>query len=234
MASKNCKRIGFNKERCKEMTWLFPFDRIPPSDPQAHMLSQYMEFGDHLNIPRNEISWMIPRTSKKSDNLPNKYFLLNIGASRPVKQWKPDYFAELADKIANKFHVQSVLTGGPEDKKIGKQITDKAQTNIINLAGKTSIPQLVEVIAHAECVISCDTGAMHLASALGTGLIALFGPTDPRRTGPFRGHVIQKQLPCIPCNRRKCNNPICMDTIQPADVLSIIAKNGLCSNFDNF
>ena len=227
MASKSAWRIGFNKERCKEMTWLFPFDRIPPSEPQAHMLKQYLEFGTHLNIQGNEVSWMIPRTSENLPNFPGKYIVLNIGASRPVKQWNPDYFAELADKIDEKFHLQSVLTGGPEDIKIGEQIKEKTNSKIINLTGRTSIPQLVEVIANAQCVISCDTGAMHLASALGTDLIALFGPTDPRRTGPFRGKVIQKKLSCTPCNRRKCKDPRCMDAIKPEDVcceLEILAE----------
>ncbi|SDT84216.1 glycosyltransferase family 9 protein [Desulfobacula phenolica] len=218
MASKSARRIGFNKERCKELTWLFPFDRILPSDPQAHMLSQYLEFGTHLDIPASDVSWMIPRISKKVFGLPEKYIVLNVGASRPVKQWAPEYFAALADQIDEKFHLQPVLTGGPEDIHIGKKIKDKTNSNIIDLTGGTSILQLVEVIAGARCVISCDTGAMHLASALGTDLIALFGPTDPRRTGPFRGRVIQKKLSCIPCNRRKCKDPRCMAAIKPKDV----------------
>jgi len=226
MAAKSCKRIGFNRERCKEMTWLFPFDRIPPSDPSAHMLNQYLEFAAHLNSPCNEVSWMIPRIAKKLPDLPKKYLVLNVGASRPVKQWAPDNFVELADKIDEKFHLQTVLTGGPEDINIGKQIKDKTKSKIIDLTGKTSIPQLVEVIADAQCVISCDTGAMHLASALGTDLITLFGPTDPRRTGPFWGRVIQKGLSCacIPCNKRKCKYPRCMDAIKPEDVCEELCK----------
>lgn len=222
MAAKSCKRIGFNRERCKEMTWLFPFDRIPPSDPKAHMLKQYLEFAAHLNIPSSEVSWMIPRTFKKEFGLPDRYFVLNIGASRPVKQWSPDNFAALADKIDEKFHLQTVLTGGPEDIETGKDICDKTVCNTIDLTGKTSIPQLVEVIANARCVISCDTGAMHLASALGIDLIALFGPTDPRRTGPFKGRVIQKKISCTPCNKKKCKDPRCMDEIKPDDVCHVL------------
>jgi lipopolysaccharide heptosyltransferase II len=227
MASKSAHRVGFNKERCKEMTWLFPFDRIQPSDPQAHMLNQYLEFGTHLNLPDNDVSWMIPRIATKLPGLPKKYLVLNVGASRPVKQWDPEYFATLADKIDEKFHLKSVLTGGPEDINTGNQIKDKANCNIIDLTGRTSILQLVEVIADAQCVISCDTGAMHLASALGTDLIALFGPTDPRRTGPFRGRVIQKELSCtcLPCNKRNCQDPRCMDAIKPEDVCHELATH---------
>jgi len=220
MASRSVRRIGFNKERCKEQTWLFPFDRIRPSDPQAHMINQYFEFSAHMGVPQGEVSWMIPRTSKKVPGLPEKYIVLNIGASRIVKLWPPDHFAILADLIDKKFHLQPVLTGGHGDIHLAKRIMDKVNCNIIDLTGRTSIPQLVEVIAAAGSVISCDTGTMHLASALGTDLVALFGSTDPRRTGPFRGRVIQKkELPCVPCNRRKCDDPQCMAAIKPENVL---------------
>lgn len=220
MVSRSNRRIGFNKERCKEQTWLFPFDRIPPSDPQAHMIVQYFEFSSHMGLPQGEVSWMIPRTSKKIPGLPEKYIVLNIGASRKVKLWHADHFAILANLIHKKLHLQPVLTGGPGDIHLAKRIMDNVNGNIIDLTGKTSVPQLVEVIADAKCVITCDTGAMHLASALGTDLVALFGPTDPRRTGPFRGRVIQKKaLPCVPCNRQKCAAPQCMESIKPNDVL---------------
>lgn len=219
MASRSDRRIGFNKERCKEQAWLFPFDRIPPSDPQAHMINQYFEFSTHMGVPRGKVSWMIPRTSKKVPGLPEKYIVLNIGASRRVKLWPPDHFAILADLINKNFHLQPVLTGGPGDIHLAKRIMDKANCNIIDLTGRTSIPLLVEVIADARCVITCDTGAMHLASALGTDLVALFGPTDPRRTGPFRGRVIQiKELACVPCNRQKCDDLQCMEAIKPKEV----------------
>ncbi|PIE61551.1 MAG: hypothetical protein CSA29_02770 [Desulfobacterales bacterium] len=220
MAARSARRIGFNKERCKEQTWLFPFERIPPSDPKAHMLLQYFEFLAYMGVPNSDVSWMIPRMQNTLPfSLPKTYIVLNIGASRAVKVWPPEHFAALADRIANTFNCQSVLTGGPGDLHLAETIRGNATCNIIDLTGKTSIPQLVEVIANAKCVITGDTGAMHLASALGTDLVALFGPTDPRRTGPFYGKVIQKtELPCVPCNQRRCEAPQCMKAITPDDV----------------
>ena len=99
MASRSARRIGFDKERCKEQTWLFPFDRIPPADPQAHMINQYFEFGAHMGLPAGSVSWRIPRIAKKVPGLPEKYLVLNVGASRIVKLWAPDHFAALADMI---------------------------------------------------------------------------------------------------------------------------------------
>ena len=58
-----------------------------------------------------------------------------------------------------------------------------------------------------------------MMGAFGASLVALFGPADPKRTGPYRGHVVRKSLPCVPCNRRSCSNPLCMDSILPEDVI---------------
>ncbi len=92
------------------------------------------------------------------------------------------------------------------------------------MTGKTSLKDLVLIIDNAQCVISCDTGPMHLAVALRTNLIALFGPSDSGRTGPFRGVVIQKKLECAPCNQKECEKPICMEQIKPAHVMEKILQ----------
>ncbi len=234
LAARSHRRIGFDTDRCKEQTWLFPFDRIPPSDPQAHMLLQYFEFSAYLGVPKAEVSWRIPRSPHNlPSGLPTSYIVLNIGASRAVKIWPPDHFAVLADLIDTRFNLQPVLTGGPDDLQRAEIIGGKANCNIIDLTGKTSIPQLVEVLANARCVITGDTGAMHLAAALGTDLVALFGPTNPRRTGPFYGRVIQKtDLSCVPCNQRKCHDHQCMKAITPKDVYlelkSLMEESAIC------
>ena len=80
------------------------------------------------------------------------------------------------------------------------------------------------VLATARAVVSCDTGPMHLAVALRKNVVALFGPSDPRRTGPFRGEVIRKPLDCSPCNLRECKDPACMKAITHEDVMERIGK----------
>jgi len=222
MAARSRRRIGFNKERCKEMTWLFPFERIPARNSQRHMLCQYMEFGTYLKIPGSDIAWDIPRFHSIRVDLPHRYVVLNIGATKLANQWRCDYFARLADAIKKEFNVSVVLTGGKEDNQNAKRIKHRANTPCVDLTGRTTIPELVEVMARADAVVSCDTGPMHLASALGTKLIALFGPSNPERTGPFYGKIIQKKWPCAPCNRQFCNNPACMEAIKPEDVLAML------------
>ena len=223
MAARGGRRIGFDWNRCKEMTGLFPFERIPPGDPDSHMLMQYMEFGEYLGVPCGRVSWNIPRLENHEPELPAEYVVLNIGATKEPNRWPLARFAELADRIDERFRMPCVITGGPEDRDDAAAVQNRARTKIINLAGRTSVMELVEIIARAECVVTADTGPMHLASALGTNLVALFGPSDPSRTGPYRGTVITAHVPCGPCNKKQCSNPVCMERIRTGEVMDRLA-----------
>jgi ADP-heptose:LPS heptosyltransferase len=222
------RRIGFDKKRCKEMTWLFPFERIPASNPQAHMLDQYLEFATYLGLTDLEVSWDIPVSGNLSPDflidLPENYVVLNIGATKPANKWFSGCFAELSLKIRNTFGFESVLTGGPEDASMAEEIVVLSDPKVINLVGKTSIQDLKEVLFASKAVVSCDTGPLHFAVALGKEVVALFGPSDPTRTGPYRGHVIQKPFSCGPCNAKRCEDPICMKAIKPEDVIASLKE----------
>jgi ADP-heptose:LPS heptosyltransferase len=220
MASRSSRRIGFDKDRCKESTWLFPFERIPKADAGRHMAVQYLDFAEYLGVDEPGIKWDIPVSGIIPFNLPDKYVVLNIGATKKANLWPENNFSKLAEMITSHFGIRSVITGGREDVSSSAVIMEKSGDCVINLAGRTTIPELKEIIAGAELVVSCDTGPMHLAVALGRPVIALFGPSDPWRTGPLYGEVIQKSLDCVPCNKRNCDDPRCMRDISPLDVLA--------------
>ena len=219
LASRSGRRIGFDRRRCKELTWLFPFERVGPQDPGRHMILQYMEFAEYLGIGRGDVRWEIPVSGVHPFDLPAKYLVLNIGAAKSANKWTAQGFAELAEAVMSRYGLVSVLIGAKEDCGMADAIERRAGGAVISLVGKTTLLDLKEVIAGAKAMVSCDTGPMHLAVALGKDVVALFGPSDPRRTGPFRGEVIQKQLSCVPCNRRECRDPRCMLAIAPADVM---------------
>jgi len=224
MSAKTKRRIGFDKKRCKEMTWMLPFERIPASNPHSHMLNQYLEFANYLGVSSNNIRWEIPVSGTIPFDLPEKYIVLNIGATKPANRWTEKGFAALAHTLKDKFHITSVLTGGHEDTGMANRIAATSDREVINLAGKTSVIELKEVLAGSKAVVSCDTGPMHMAVALGKDVVALFGPADPRRTGPFSGPVIQKGLPCVPCNKSNCKDLICMKEITPEDVIKSLEE----------
>jgi ADP-heptose:LPS heptosyltransferase len=218
------RRIGFDRGRCKELSWIFPFERIPAGDPHAHMLDQYLEFGDYLGLDRGGIRWDIPVDGRPPGGLPADYVVLNIGATKPANRWVPERFAGLAARIFARYQIPCVLTGGPEDRQRSERIAAAGGAAILDRVGKTSLAELVEVLNGARLVVSCDTGPMHLAVALSKPVVALFGPADPRRTGPYRGVVIQKALDCMPCNRRKCRQRDCMHAITVADVMEGVER----------
>jgi len=220
LLAKSKRRIGFDKKRCKEISWLFPFERINSSNPEKHMLDQYLEFCEHLQIPTNTIQWKIPRIGHAVSGLPKKYIILNIGATKTANLWPPLHFARLAEEIDVKLGLPCILTGGSEDQESAKAICLESKTHVTDLTGKTDILQLVELLGNALCTVSCDTGPMHLACALNTKVIALFGPSNPNRTGPYHGIVISKDMECAPCNKKLCEHSNCMKAIKPSDVMN--------------
>jgi len=219
MLAKSERRIGFDRKRCKEMSWLFPFERIGTSDPNAHMLDQYLGFAEYLGLPRDDIQWDISGSGIHPSMLPEDYIVLNIGATKPANRWTGEGFAMLAEAIQDRYAATPVLTGGKEDTGMADRIAKAAGNTVINLVGRTSIDELIDVLQYAMAVVTCDTGPMHLAVALGKDVVSLFGPSDANRTGPFRGTVIRKPHDCAPCNKKRCEDPVCMKMISHGDVM---------------
>ncbi len=116
-----------------------------------------------------------------------------------------------------------VLFTGLEKEKI-ERIRTLMTREAINLAGETSLIELACLYRRSALVVTTDSGPMHIAAAVGTPVIALFGPTDPARTGPFgKGHrVIRAEVPCSPCFRKKCKHCECMARIRPEEVFQAV------------
>ncbi len=224
MAAIAGRRIGFDRERCKEMTWMLPLERIAPADAGRHMLLQYLEFARHLGIAAPGSDWELPIPAPFNAALPSRYCVLNIGATKPANRWTVEGFSGLARRLNVEKKITCVLTGGPEDRLLADRIMVQSDVDLINLVGRTSLMDLKAVLYHAGAVVSCDTGPMHLAVALGKPVVALFGPSDPRRTGPFRGQVIRKKWPCSPCNQRVCETAACMQALTVDDVYAPLVR----------
>ena len=104
--------------------------------------------------------------------------------------------------LARKFpDAHFAILGSGEDKPLGEIISRAAPERCLNLCGATSLPEMIEWIRLGDLMITNDTGPMHAAAALGKPLVALFGPTEPRRTGPYGQleNVLRLDLPCSPC-----------------------------------
>jgi lipopolysaccharide heptosyltransferase II len=149
---------------------------------------------------------------------------LNPGASHPVNRWSTAQFAALADRISNELNAAAIIVGGGGDTPLAHDIDRLSSSHPLVLTGTTTLLQLGAVLEKSALLISGDTGPMHMATAVQTPVIALFGAADPARTGPTGNgnKVLQAvDLACVPCRSRKCNNSNnmeCMERITVNDV----------------
>jgi heptosyltransferase-2 len=125
----------------------------------------------------------------------------NPGTSMPTKRWQPAKFARLADTIIEECDAKVIFVGGPGDEEVVKKVVSGMKNEPINLVGKTTFKQLAAVLKHCLLFIGGDSGPLHIAAAVGTPTIGIFGPSDPGLVAP-RGEnhlVVWKNVPCSPC-----------------------------------
>jgi heptosyltransferase-2 len=135
----------------------------------------------------------------------------------PAKQWFPERYAGLSDKIHEVFGANILLFGGPEDKELGHRIAQMMQHPLVDLCGKTKLEEAIALINMCNLFITNDSGLMHVAAALDIPLIAIFGSTNPITTGPRskRSKIVRVSIKCSPCLKPKCpeGHLRCMDQI---------------------
>ncbi len=160
---------------------------------------------------------------------------INPGASYgSAKRWYPEKFAEVARSLAQRY--DTIIFGGPNEVDIAadieKGLKKSGVENYQNLAGKTSIDELIDAIAGLDLMITGDSGPMHLAAAFQVPTVTVFGPTRDQETSQWRNEksrIIKKQLACQPCMRRTCplGHHDCMRLITAEEVLAAVDSLGL-------
>ena len=151
-----------------------------------------------------------------------------------AKKWFPERFAETISRINEKFPAQGIILGGRGDRDTALHVQKSSRTEIINLAGETSLREAVYLISQCRLFISNDSGLMHVAGALNIPTIAIFGSTNPVTTAPVgkKSIVVRKEVSCSPCLKKTCPTDFrCMNLISAQDVLSV-AENLLSDHRD--
>lgn len=183
----------------------------------------------HLRIPepdREEAARLLSRLS------PGPRIAIHVSAGRAVKQWPEARFAQVASRLIADRGASIVLTGATEDRAQVDQVRlDLPADRVIDLSGAASLTRLAALLERVSLIVTGDTGPMHLAQAVGTPIVAVFGPSDPRRYAP-RGpldRVVRIDLPCAPCNRirvppARCtgHTPDCLVGVDVAMVLQAV------------
>ena len=144
-----------------------------------------------------------------------------------AKEWFPERYGEVAARISGETGSRVLVLGSAGDRPAASRILQEAGTAAIDLTGKTSLGQAMALIARCRLFITNDSGLMHVASALAVPLVALFGSTDPARTGPLsdKSRVIRKPIPCGPCLKPECpKERECMSLISADEVFEAVKE----------
>lgn len=211
---------------------------VPRASYYTHAVDWYLGVLPLLKVPIHwNFEWMPQRADVAAGILEKwprmkerRWIILQPGARWLNKRWPVEHFTELAQMLAIRHsNFSFAVLGGAEDQALGAAIAERIPGRGLNLTGKLSLPEMVEWIRQSELMVTNDTGPMHVAAALGKRVVALFGPTEPARTGPYGQvqHTLQLNLPCVPCMSSRCTyfNPLeCLRSLSPATVFNAAHK----------
>lgn len=204
---------------------------VPRPSYHTHAVDWYLGALPLLGVPvHQDFVWLPERpdaaqaVSEKWHPEPGRWIALQPGARWLNKRWPVEHFAELVGLLSRRFaDARFAILGGEADRELGERISRQAPERSRDLTGRLSLLEMVEWIRRCELMITNDTGPMHVGAALHKPIVSLFGPTEPRRTGPYgqSDRVLRHELPCIPCMKDTCHyhQPLeCLRGITPARV----------------
>jgi lipopolysaccharide heptosyltransferase II len=200
-----------------------------PAPPEHHSL-RFLRIAGECGAETSNME--LPKPNQTSNIKHQTLIGLCPGAEYgPAKRWLAERFAEAAAKITAQSSAEWILLGTKNDAAIGEQIAAAIGDHCVNRIGQTTLDQLIAELRHCRLLLTNDTGTMHLAALLGVPVVAIFGSTEPRLTGPLgNGHIVLRHhVECSPCFLREC--PIdfrCMKAVSADEVaravLSMLAK----------
>lgn len=210
---------------------------VPRPSFFTHAVDWYLEVLRRLDVPvHGNFTWLPERpetwssVQKKWPVHRAKWILFHPGARWPTKRWPVEYYQKLLKLVSAAYaDIDVAVLGTRQEAALGSAIARTNPQRCLDLTGRTSLPEMIEWIRRSELLICNDTGPMHIAAALRKPVLALFGPTEPRRTGPYQqiDQVMRVDLPCAPCLRSSCSNPErlkCLLDITPADVFATLQR----------
>lgn len=237
------RRVGFADAR--EGAWLFYRRRVrcPPSS--EHAVERNLAVAEVLGLSvdrpefplglgpseRADARELLSQTAGESIE---SFMAVVPGARWETKRWPAEKIAALIDRIHAEGLPRCVLLGASGDRQFADQVVASCKTGVVDLAGRTTLRQLVALIDLADRVVCHDSGPMHIAAALDKPTVAIFGPTNPARTGPYSpsAKVVAHPVECAPCYYRECpyQHHHCMRQLDVETVLAQVrAVRGVSS-----
>lgn len=239
------ERIGYSRDGRKFLlTHPADFDYRAKG---LHHIDYYLELVKKAGItPTAEAPWIFLdleerlRARAALETLKRPVVAVNPGATYgSSKKWLPERFAEVAARVIHEIGGSILLLGGPKETAIADEIHQEMRNvgaappigsdSVLNLSGKTSLRELIGIIAESDILLTNDSGPMHIGYAVGTPVVAIFGSTSPEHTGPVGATdiVIRKTVDCAPCFERECRRKTleCMDRITAEEVFAAVKRS---------
>ena len=222
------RKLGFDRRRARDFNWLFTSERIPAHEPQ-HVQDQYFEFLYHLGVePVHEWRFEFSHSENTArraffEDLDRPALAVVVGTTRPGKNWFPERYARVLEVAEADLGLQSVIVGSenPVELAAAREVAESTRVLPI-LALRNDLRRLAWLLDGSALMLSPDTGPLHMAAALETPVIGLYGYTDPKRVGPYRGPreltIDRYSRPgeTVPCAEVRHGN---MEKIEVNDVL---------------
>lgn len=204
--------------------------RTSPREAPQHHIQYYLTLISLLGLKTEPAQLDFPLTEEAVSQGKDLFRTLHGDTNKPVvvlspgaaygpsKRWPASFFSRLATLLQEHHDAEILITGARSDKEIATSIAALMPRKPLDLTGKTTLSQLAGVISQSALFITNDSGPMHLANALKVPVVAIFGPTDPRATGPYQkpSKVLKSHVACWPCSYRECPfEHQCMTQISP-------------------
>jgi ADP-heptose:LPS heptosyltransferase len=225
--------IGFDREALRERAaaWFYS-ERVPVSDSQ-HIIHKNLALAAALGAAADRIEFPIADVhSPTARDLVAKagrgFAIINPGAAWPNKQWPPERFGAVAKALADRHGLRSIVIWGPGEEDLARAV-GLAAGGAVEVAPKTGLHDLIALSRSAKLIVSGDTGPLHIACALGVPAVAVFGPTDADRNGPWAADdlVLSKYRECDCHYERRCRRDKatwCLGAIDVIDVIDVIER----------
>jgi heptosyltransferase-1 len=189
-----CKtRFGMTDTR--EFAYIFYTDQLKHDRDCIHLVDLYLKMVQAAGASDLGVEFVVPQDPQAADSVDRlliqndvkgaEYVVFVPGSAHPSKRWPIEHFAALADRISSQFQLPIIATGSASEDNIIEELIALAHVPVVNLAGRTSLRELVALLRSAKLVVSNDTGPGHIAAALGTPLVMMFSWSNPARIAPY-------------------------------------------------
>jgi heptosyltransferase I len=226
------RRVGFDRAALRERGASFCYTETVSPPAGGHIIDKNLALLRAVGIDATapgEFPFRVPpsRTLERVHALTGSRFaIVNPGAAWPNKRWHPDRFGGLAAAIRSRFDLPSIVIWGPGERDLADRVV-AASCGAAALAPATSIADLFAIAGAAALMVSGDTGPLHIAAAMGTPIVGIYGPTDPRRNGPWlpRDVCVSRFVHCECHHLRRCRRSTwCLEDVQVAELMDAVER----------